>query len=68
MMKAFDEGKKQAQKIMCIQEHKMLEFIKTIIIGYNVQEEILFDTCYIQEGQKNSKKNKEPFKELIKNF
>lgn len=68
MMKAFDEGKKQPQKTICIQEHKMLELIKTIIIGYNVQEEILFDTCCIQEEQKDRKKNKEPFKELIKNF
>lgn len=68
MMKAFDDNKKQPQKIICIEENKMLEFLKTILIGYNVQEKILFDTCYIQEGQKNIKKNKEPFKELIKNF
>lgn len=68
IMKTFDEAKKQPKKIICIQEDKMLEFIKMIIIGHNVQEQIVFDTCYIQEEQKNKKKNKESFKELIKNF
>ena len=68
MMKAFDDNKKQTQKIMCVEEHKLLEFIKTIIIGYNVQEKMLFDTCCIQKGEKSIRKNKEPFKELIKNF
>jgi len=68
MMEAFDDKKKQPQKIVCIEEHKIAEFIKTIIIGYNIQDKILFDTCYIQPEEKTKKKNKESFKELIKNF
>jgi len=68
MMEAFSESKKEPQKIFCISEQKIFEFLKTIIIGYNVQDKILFDMCYIQKEQKIDKKNKEPFKELIKNF
>ncbi|MCX6823837.1 MAG: class I tRNA ligase family protein [candidate division SR1 bacterium] len=68
MMEAFDDSKKQPQKIFCINENKVFEFLKTIIIGYNVQNKMLFDTCYIQKEQKTNKKNKETFKELIKNF
>jgi hypothetical protein len=67
-MEAFADSKKEPQKIIYINEHKIFEFIKTIIIGYNVQEKMLFDTCYIGQEEKNSKKNKESFKELIKNF
>ncbi|MEI6672791.1 MAG: hypothetical protein WCL02_05715 [bacterium] len=68
MMNAFDENKQQPQKVLYIEENKIFEFLKTIIIGYNVQEKILFDTCYIKEENKPNKKNKESFKELIKNF
>ena len=68
MMEAFNDSKKEPQKIFCISENKIFEFLKTIIIGYNVQDKILFDTCYIQEEQKAEKRNKETFKELIKNF
>jgi len=68
MMEAFDDKKKQPQKIIYIEEHKIAEFIKTIIIGYNIQDKILFDTCFIQPEEKTNKKNKESFKELIKNF
>ena len=67
-MEAFSDDKKQPQKIFCIDEPKIFEFLKTIIIGYNVQDKILFDTCYIQQEQKTTKRNKESFKELIKNF
>jgi hypothetical protein len=67
-MEAFDESKKEPKKIFCINEHRILEFLKTIILGYNVQKKILFDTCHIQQEQKTNKKNKETFKELIKNF
>lgn len=66
IMKSFDESKKQPKKIFCIEENKILEFLKTTIIGYNIQEKILFDTCYIQQEQKIW--NKESFKELIKKF
>lgn len=68
MMEAFDGGKKSPEKIFCIDEKKIFEFIKTIIIGYNIQEKILFDACYIQEEKKQTKKRKETFKELIKEF
>lgn len=68
MMEAFNDKKKQPQKICCTSESKIFEFIKTIIIGYNIQNKPLFDTCYIQKEEKNSKKIKEPFKELIKIF
>jgi valyl-tRNA synthetase len=68
MMEAFNDTKKEAQKVFYIQEQKILEFLKTIIIGENVQGKILFDTCYIQGQQKQAKKNKEPFKEMIKIF
>lgn len=68
MMNAFNESKKEPKKIFCINENRISEFLKTIIIGYNVQDKILFDRCYIQQEQKISKKNKEAFKELIKNF
>ncbi|HBB04102.1 TPA: hypothetical protein DCZ39_04370 [Patescibacteria group bacterium] len=68
MMNAFNESKKEPKKIFYINENKISEFLKTIIIGYNVQDKILFDTCYIQQEQKINKKNKETFKELIKNF
>lgn len=67
MMESFDE-KKEPKKILCIDENKILEFIKTIIIGYNVQNKLLFDSCNIQQEQKINKKNKDTFKELIKNF
>ena len=60
--------KKQPEKIFCINENRLFEFLKTIIIGYNVQKKQLFTTCYIQPEQKANKKNKELFKELIKNF
>lgn len=68
MMELFDDNKKQPQKIFCVHEYEILEFIKMIIIGYNVQGKSPFDTCYIQQEQKNNKKNKETFKELVKNF
>jgi len=68
MMEAFDDSKKQPKKILCISENKILEFLKTIIIGYNVQDKVLFDTCHIQQEQKTNKKNKETFKELVKKF
>jgi len=68
MMEAFNDSKKQPEKIFCINENKIFEFLKTIIIGYNIQKKTLFDTCYIQKEQKTNKGNKEAFKELIKNF
>lgn len=68
MMEAFNDSKKEPQKIFCTQQNKLFEFLKTIIIGENVQEKMLFDTCYIQEIDTASKKTKESFKELIKNF
>jgi len=68
MMEAFSDGKKEPEKIFFISENKILEFLKTIIIGYNVQKKILFDACHIQKEQKNIKRNKEQIKELIKNF
>ena len=48
MMEAFADEKKEPQKIFCIDQHKIFEFLKTLIIGYNVQKKILFDTCCIQ--------------------
>lgn len=68
MMEAFSENKHQPEKILHIEECKIFELLKTIIIGYNIQDKILFDTCYIKPDQKIQKKNKENFKELIKNF
>ena len=68
MMEAFSDSKKEPQKICCISEHKISEFLKTMIIGYNIQEKALFDACYIQQEQKTNKKNKEPIKEVIRNF
>lgn len=68
MMEAFDEGKKQPEKILCIGENKIFDFLKTITIGHNVQKKLLFDTCYIQPEEKINKKNKESFKELVKNY
>lgn len=68
MMEAFNDKKQKTKKILYIEDHKIFEFLKTIIIGYNVQDTILFDTCYIQEEEKTMKTSKEPFKELIKNF
>ena len=67
MMEAFDDGKKAPKKMFCISEYKILEFLKTIIIGKNILGKLLFETCCIQTEQKNTKKNKESFKELIKN-
>ncbi len=67
-MEAFTDSKKEPEKIFCISENKLFEFLKTIIIGYNIQKKPLFDTCHIQQDQKTDKKNKESFKELIKNF
>lgn len=68
MMEAFNDSKKQPQKILCISEYKMLEFLKTIIIGYTIQKKPLFDTCYIQKEETIKKKSKESYKESIKNF
>jgi valyl-tRNA synthetase len=68
MMEAFGNDRQQVKKILYIKENKIFEFLKTIIIGYNVQDTILFDTCYIQEEKETIKKNKESFKELIKKF
>ena len=68
MMDAFNDTKQHPHKIICIEKNKIFEFLKTIIIGYNVQNSIVFDTCYIQEAEETTKKKKESFKELIKNF
>lgn len=68
MMEAFNQEKKNPKKIFCVSEQKIFEFLKTIIIGQNIQEKILFDTCYIQEEKKSTKRNKESFKELIKTY
>ncbi len=68
MMEAFNQEKKSPKKIFCINEQKVFEFLKTIIIGQNIQGKILFDTCYIQEDIKSGKRNKESFKEMIKTF
>lgn len=68
MMEAFSDSKKEPEKICCVSENKIFEFLKTIIIGENIQGKSLFDLCYIQQEQKTGKRNKEPFKELIKNF
>ena len=68
MMDAFNDTKQNPHKIIYIEKNKILELLKTVIIGYNVQNSILFDTCYIQQKEETSKKNKESFKELIKNF
>ena len=66
MMEAFNDGKKEPKKILHINENKIFEFLKTIIIGYNVQEKILFNECNIQEGKEISKKQNNNFKELTK--
>ena len=66
MMEAFDDGKKSPEKMFCIDESKIFEFLKTVIIGYNIQGKMLFDACYIQEEQKQAKKRKEFIKESIK--
>ena len=34
----------------------------------NVQEKMLFDVCHVQENTSSRKKDKELFKEMIKNF
>lgn len=68
MMEAFDESKKWPEKIFCINEQKILDFIKTMVIGYDIQKKIIFDTCHIEKSQKTSKKSKVAFKELIKNY
>lgn len=68
IMEAFNESKKEPEKIFCVDEQKILELLKTVIIGENVQGKTLFSTCYIQQQSKQTKKNKETFKELIKNF
>lgn len=66
MMEAFNDSKKEPKKILHINENKIFEFLKTIIIGYNVQEKILFNECNIQEEKKISKKQNNNFKELTK--
>lgn len=68
MMEAFNDSKIEPKKIFYIHEQKILEFLKTIVIGYNVQEKILFDECHIQEEKKISKKHNDSFKELTKTF
>lgn len=67
-MDAFNDTKQNPHKIIYIEKNKILELLKTVIIGYNVQNTILFDTCYIQQEEETNKKKKESFKELIKNF
>jgi len=67
-MEAFNEGKKWPKKMCYIQENKIFEFLKTIIIAHNIQDTLLFDTCYIQPEEKTSKKKKEWFKEMVKEF
>jgi hypothetical protein len=51
-----------------INEQKIVECIKTLIIGYKIQGKLLFDSCYIQQKQNINKRNIQTFKELIKNF
>lgn len=68
MMEAFNDKKREPQKIFCIPEQKIMELLKTIIIGENIQGKILFDACYVQEHHTSTKKNKETFKEMIKTF
>ncbi len=68
MMEAFNDKKREPQKIFCIQEQKIMELLKTIIIGENIQGKMLFDACYVQEHHASTKKSKETFKEMIKAF
>jgi hypothetical protein len=58
-MEAFNESKKSPKKMCYIQDNKIFEFLKTIIIAHNIQDTLLFDTCYIQPEEKNTKKKKE---------
>lgn len=67
MMDAFDDTKKSPEKILCIEEHNIFEFLKTVIIWYNVQNKMLFDTCHIREEENIQKHKRISFKELIKN-
>lgn len=67
-MESVTEQKKQAKKRFYIKESKIFELFKTLIIGYNVQKKPLFDICYIQEDEQPKKKNKDHFKQLIKDF
>ncbi len=67
-MEAFNESKKSPKKMCYIQDNKIFEFLKTIIIAHNIQDTLLFDTCYIQPEEKNTKKKKEWFKDMIKEF
>ena len=64
MMEAFNEKKDKTKKIFCIKEHKTLEFLKTVMTWYNVQEKILFDEAYIQKEKE--KETKGTLKELTK--
>ncbi len=66
-LEIFQEGKKETEVAITVNEHKIFELLKTIIIGYNVNKQSLCTTCYIQEEQKTSKRNTESFKEQIKN-
>jgi hypothetical protein len=52
MMDVFDKDKKKPTKICYIEQHKIFEFLKTIIIGHNIQNTILFDTCFIRPEEK----------------
>lgn len=67
-MEAFNDTKNEPKKVFCINEQKILEFLKTIVIGDNVQDKILFDECHIHEDKKSTKRNRETFKELIKTY
>ena len=53
LMEAFNENKKKPTKICYIEEPKIFEFLKTIIIGHNIQNTILFDTCFIRPEEKS---------------
>lgn len=68
IMEAFEDGKNTPQKVLYINEEKIFEFIKTIIIGYKVQGKYLFDSCYIQKNETVKRKSNRNFKELIKDF
>ncbi len=68
MMEAFNDTKKEPKKIFSINEQKLFEFLKILVIGENIQGKILFDECMIQKNTPLTKTDKESFKDLIKNY
>ena len=70
MIKALAENTQNKQKpikIYCSKTNKLFEFLKIIMIGYDIEHTALFDKCYLQE-ESTSKKNKTFFKDTITDF